>query len=157
MVKRGASIGFFGLFGRSQDMRLLDEALRQAGLHPGAVSEGAKLATVTLMSRDKAHEPPPAASEPDPGQLLPVLLLRDRPLARLLELELGLEGPSWLIVDEADKLLAQSFQGLGSLPGGTSSHAMAVSGDGAVVVGHAQTPAGERACVRRGGPWPPSG
>jgi hypothetical protein len=81
MVKRGASIGFFGLFGRSQDMRLLDEALRQAGLHPGAVSEGAKLATVTLMGRDKAHEPPPAAYPPV-GELMAFCALGAETFAR---------------------------------------------------------------------------
>jgi len=73
MVKRGASIGFFGIFGRSEDMRRLDEALRQAGLHPGHLPEGAKLAAVTLMSRDMQE--PPAAAYPPVGELMAFCVL----------------------------------------------------------------------------------
>jgi len=73
MVKRGASIGFFGIFGRSEDMNRLDEALRQAGLHPGHVPEGAKLAAVTLMSTQEP-EPPPLAYPPV-GELMAFCVL----------------------------------------------------------------------------------
>ena len=64
MVKRGSSIGFFGVFGRSEDLRLLDDALRRAGLHPALIPEGVKLAAVGLMANDTAPEPPPEAYPP---------------------------------------------------------------------------------------------
>lgn len=62
MARRGSSFGFFGLFGRSEDLRRLDEALRACDLHPALVPEGAKLAIVNLM-KDHAEEgePPPHA------------------------------------------------------------------------------------------------
>ncbi|WP_159586247.1 hypothetical protein [Chelativorans xinjiangense] len=69
MVKRGSSIGFFGIFGRSEDMRRLDEALRDAGLHPAQVPEGVKLAAVGLMTSEETPEPPPAAY-PSVGELM---------------------------------------------------------------------------------------
>lgn len=61
MVKRGSAIGFFGLFGRSEDMRRLDEAMRRYGLHPAQVPEAVKLATVGLMAESAKGEPPPDA------------------------------------------------------------------------------------------------
>lgn len=73
-MKRGASIGFLGIFGRSQDMRQLDEALRRAGLHPSAVPEGAKLAAVSLMSTEERPEPP-ADAYPPVGELMAFCIL----------------------------------------------------------------------------------
>jgi hypothetical protein len=59
MARRGSSFGFLGRFGRSEDLRLLDDALRAFDLHPGRVPEGAKLALVNLMKdHDPAGEPP---------------------------------------------------------------------------------------------------
>ncbi|TWG92589.1 hypothetical protein L598_004900000200 [Mesorhizobium sp. J18] len=65
MARRGSSIGFFGIFGRSEDLRRLDTAMRAAGLHPALVPEGVKLAIVNLM-KDHAPtgEPPPQAYQP---------------------------------------------------------------------------------------------
>lgn len=65
MPRRGSSPGFFGRFGRSEDLRRLDAALRAAGLHPALVPEGAKLALVNLM-KDRAggNFPPPEAYQP---------------------------------------------------------------------------------------------
>jgi len=73
MVKRGASIGFFGIFGRSEDMRRLDEALRQASVHPGSVPEGVKLAAVTVMAKEEAE--PPATAYPPMGELMALCML----------------------------------------------------------------------------------
>ncbi|WEX09843.1 hypothetical protein [Chelativorans sp. AA-79] len=73
MVKRGSSIGFFGIFGRSEDMRRLDEALRRAGVHPDSVPEGVKLAAVTLMSREEAE--PSASAYPPVGELMAFCIL----------------------------------------------------------------------------------
>lgn len=44
-----SSFGFFGLFGRSSDLRMLDAGLRAADLHPALVPEGVKMTIVNLM------------------------------------------------------------------------------------------------------------
>ena len=49
-MKRGSSIGLFGRFGRSEDLRRLDEALRRCDVHPAIVRE--------------PIEPPPLAYPP---------------------------------------------------------------------------------------------
>ena len=41
--------GLFNLFGRSAELRALDQALREAGLHPQIVPEPVKLTTVRLL------------------------------------------------------------------------------------------------------------
>lgn len=64
MVRRGTSIGFFGMFGRSQDLRRLDRAMREAGLHPALIPEGAKLAAIGVIAGEDAREPPPLAYPP---------------------------------------------------------------------------------------------
>jgi len=69
MVKRGASIGFFGRFGRSQDMRNLDRALRFSGLHPAQVPEGVKLAAVGIIAGEGGEEPAETAYPPA-GELM---------------------------------------------------------------------------------------
>ncbi len=51
-------------FGRSGDLRQLDDALRAADLHPALVHEGAKLAIVNLMKDYYPDEPPAEAYAP---------------------------------------------------------------------------------------------
>jgi hypothetical protein len=60
MSQRGLSLGLFGRFGRSAELRELDKALRSVDLHPNLVPEAVKLTTVRLL-RDHAHygEPSP--------------------------------------------------------------------------------------------------
>lgn len=62
MTRRRSSIGFFGRFGRSKDLRQLDEALRALDVHPATVPEAVKLTTVNLL-KDQAigSEPAPQA------------------------------------------------------------------------------------------------
>jgi len=68
MTRRRSSIGLFGIFGRSQDLRRLDQALRSVDVHPRLVPEAVKLTVVNLL-KDHAigDEPAPqsyrAASE----------------------------------------------------------------------------------------------
>ncbi len=38
-------LGFFGIFGRSHELRRLDQAVRAVGLHPVLVPEAVKLTT----------------------------------------------------------------------------------------------------------------
>ncbi|CDX26241.1 conserved hypothetical protein [Mesorhizobium sp. ORS 3324] len=61
MTKRRSSLGFLGMFGRSGDLRQLDDALRQADLHPALVPEGVKLTIVNLMNDRWPEQPPPQA------------------------------------------------------------------------------------------------
>ena len=58
MAKRRSSLGFLGMFGRSSDLRQLDDALRAADLHPALVPEGVKLTIVNLMNDHWPEEPP---------------------------------------------------------------------------------------------------
>lgn len=63
MARRRSSLGFFGVFGRSSDLRQLDAALHAADLHPATVPEAAKITIVNLM-KDHFEEEPPAEAYP---------------------------------------------------------------------------------------------
>jgi hypothetical protein len=60
MARRRSSLGLFGIFGRSYDLRQFDQALRSVDLHPRLVPEAVKLTVVSLL-RDHAigEEPAP--------------------------------------------------------------------------------------------------
>ena len=62
MPQRGLSLGLFGRFGRSAELRQLDDALRSVDLHPNLVPEAVKLTAVKLL-REHATiaEPGPEA------------------------------------------------------------------------------------------------
>jgi hypothetical protein len=65
MARRRSSFGFLGRFGRSEDLRNLDAALRAVDLHPALVPEGVKLALVNLLKdRFGDAEPPEEAYMP---------------------------------------------------------------------------------------------
>jgi hypothetical protein len=59
MARRGSSFGFMGRFGRSEDLRSLDGALRACDLHPALVPEGVKLALVNLLKDRHGDTNPP--------------------------------------------------------------------------------------------------
>ena len=63
-MARRSSFGFLGRFGRSEDLRRLDFALRAADLHPSVVPEGVKLALVNLLKHHFGDEPPESAYAP---------------------------------------------------------------------------------------------
>jgi hypothetical protein len=48
-VQRGLSLGLFGIFGRSHELREFDKALRSVDLHPNLVPEAVKLTAVKLL------------------------------------------------------------------------------------------------------------
>ncbi len=62
MARRWSSFGLFGIFGRSEDLRALDRALRSVDVHPNLVPEAVKLTIVRLIADDAVgDEPPPQA------------------------------------------------------------------------------------------------
>jgi hypothetical protein len=69
MARGWPSLGLFGVFGRSGDLRALDRALRAAGLHPALVPEAVKL-TVLGMLKDAKGEEPAAEDYDDAAALL---------------------------------------------------------------------------------------
>ncbi len=54
MARRYSSLGLFGIFGRSGDLRQFDQALRTVDLHPKLVPEAIKLTACALL---KDHAP----------------------------------------------------------------------------------------------------
>ena len=63
LFPRGSSLGLFGTFGRSSDLRQLDDALRAVDVHPKLVPEAVKLTVMKLLKEDFGEELPPAAYE----------------------------------------------------------------------------------------------
>jgi hypothetical protein len=62
MAQRGLSLGLFGLFGRSAELRHFDQALRSVDLHPNLVPDAVKLTAVRLlMEHAIGEEPAPQA------------------------------------------------------------------------------------------------
>jgi hypothetical protein len=57
MARRRSSLGLFGVFGRSEDLRALDQALRSAGLHPALVPDAVKLTVLNILKDAKGEEP----------------------------------------------------------------------------------------------------
>jgi hypothetical protein len=60
MARSWPSLGLFGIFGRSADLRALDEALRTAGLHPALAPEAVKIAALNLVKDAYGEDPSPA-------------------------------------------------------------------------------------------------
>ena len=75
MTRRNSSLGFLGRFGRSEDLRRLDEALRGADLHPALVPEGVKLAIVNMMKDLWTQQEPPAGAYPPVAALFSYCLV----------------------------------------------------------------------------------
>lgn len=57
----GSALGFFGVFGRSADLRQLDESFRALDVHPKTVPEPVKLAMARFVKEASGGEPPPEA------------------------------------------------------------------------------------------------
>lgn len=75
MTRRNSSLGFLGRFGRSEDLRNLDMALRAADLHPAQVPEGVKLTIVNLMKDQWPHGEPPIEAYGAVGRLFAYCLI----------------------------------------------------------------------------------
>ncbi len=52
-------LGLFGIFGRSQELQNLDQALRGCGLHPRLVPDAVKLTTLKLLQEARGANPGP--------------------------------------------------------------------------------------------------
>ena len=59
MARSRSALGLFGIFGRSADLRQIDQALRSVDVHPKLVPEAVKLTAVALL-KDHAVGPEPA-------------------------------------------------------------------------------------------------
>ena len=57
MARSWPSLGLFGVFGRSADLRALDEALRAAGMHPALAPEAVKIAAVNFLKEARGEQP----------------------------------------------------------------------------------------------------
>jgi hypothetical protein len=58
MARRRSSFGLFGIFGRSHDLRQLDQSLRSIDVHPALVPEAVKLTTVNLLKDHAVNDDP---------------------------------------------------------------------------------------------------
>lgn len=59
MARRRPSLGLFGIFGRSEDLRYLDRALREFDLHPALIPDAVKLTVLNLLKDARGEEPRP--------------------------------------------------------------------------------------------------
>lgn len=60
MVRPRSALGLFGMFGRSSDLRQLDQALRGVDVHPRLVPEAVELTIVRLLKEEAGDGEPPA-------------------------------------------------------------------------------------------------
>jgi hypothetical protein len=68
--------GLFQLFGRSRELKALDHALRDAGLHPRTVPEAVKITAVRLLNQESSAGAGLAEAEyNDAAQLLGYCML----------------------------------------------------------------------------------
>jgi hypothetical protein len=63
-------LGWFGIFGRSQEIQRLERALRAVGLHPALVSDAVKLTTVKQLKAAAGGQPPDEAATEAAAALL---------------------------------------------------------------------------------------
>jgi hypothetical protein len=59
MTRRRPSLGLFGVFGRSEDLRSLDQAFRVTNLHPSLVPDAVKLTLLNVLKDAKGEDPKP--------------------------------------------------------------------------------------------------
>lgn len=69
-MQRGLSLGLFGIFGRSQELRDFDKALRTVDLHPNLVPEAVKLTAVKLIKEDAAARKPEPESYRNAAEII---------------------------------------------------------------------------------------
>jgi len=75
MPRRRSHFGLFGIFGRSSDLRQLDQALRAVDLHPRLVPEAVKLTAVNLLKDHAIGEEPAPQAYPAAAEILAYCML----------------------------------------------------------------------------------
>ena len=81
MSRRGPSIGFLGKFGRSADLRQLDEALRTLDLHPKLVPEPIKITVVNLLRGSTPGKDSAAPDYREAAEILAYCMIGPEPFA----------------------------------------------------------------------------
>jgi hypothetical protein len=69
-LRRGLSLGLFGMFGRSAELRAFDAALRFVDLHPNLVPDAVKLTAVGLLQEHATGEEPAPKAYRDAAALI---------------------------------------------------------------------------------------
>jgi hypothetical protein len=91
MARRNSSIGFMGVFGRSHDLRALDQALRSLDLHPKLVPEAVKLTVCALLKDEVNDEDPPPQSYRAAAEIIAYCMIGPEAFAGANAVELALE------------------------------------------------------------------
>ena len=81
MSRRGPSTGFLGKFGRSADLRQLDEALRALDLHPNLVPEPIKITVVNLLRDSSPGKDSAAPDYREAAEILAYCMIGPEPFA----------------------------------------------------------------------------
>jgi hypothetical protein len=82
MAQRRSSLGLFGIFGRSADLRALDAALHAVDLHPRVVTEAIKLTVVNLLKDHAIGEEPAPQAYPPAAEIVAYCMLGPELFAR---------------------------------------------------------------------------
>ena len=90
MTRQRSSLGLFGIFGRSEDLRQLDRALRSVDLHPRMVPEAVKLTTVNLMKDHAIGASPSPQSYRPAAEILAYCLIGAEGFAGANDVDLAL-------------------------------------------------------------------
>lgn len=108
-MQRGLSLGLFGIFGRSQELRDFDKALRAVDLHPNLVPDAVKLAAVKLIKEQAQGRAPAPESYRAAVELLAYCMLGAESFAGANDAELAsqVERRIEAALDRNDSLDAQ--------------------------------------------------
>ncbi|MES0404135.1 MAG: hypothetical protein ABUJ93_11660, partial [Hyphomicrobium sp.] len=91
MNRRRSSLGLFGIFGRSQDLRRLDQALRSVDVHPRLVPEAVKLTIVNLLKDHAIGNEPAPQSYRAAAELVGYCMIGAEPFAGANDAHLALQ------------------------------------------------------------------
>lgn len=81
MPRRRSSLGFLGIFGRSDDLRQLDQALRSVDMHPSLVPEAVKLTVVNLLKDHAGDRGPQPESYRAAAEIVGYCMIGAEPFA----------------------------------------------------------------------------